>query len=200
MPEWSESPRPADATGVLVGRARDGDRDALEALIERYWKRVERVVRRRMGPGLRRWTESGDVVQDAMIATFRGIGSFEPRDEGAFFRWLTGVVENRLRNLAAEQERRTPRGGTPSQLDLAGDASEPGTGLDRQRERALLAGALEQLDPDYRRVIELRHYGRLSFAEVGAALGRTENAAWMLHRRATVQLARHMNTMRREAR
>jgi RNA polymerase sigma factor (sigma-70 family) len=45
---------------------------------------------------------------------------------------------------------------------------------------------------DRRRVIELRDLDGLSYREIGATLGRTENAVQILHARALAELARRL--------
>jgi RNA polymerase sigma-70 factor (ECF subfamily) len=41
---------------------------------------------------------------------------------------------------------------------------------------------------DYRRVIELRHFEALPFRQIGEQLGRSENAAQLLHAQALTRL------------
>ena len=52
----------------------------------------------------------------------------------------------------------------------------------------LCGGRLTQLSPEQRQVIEWRNYERLSFAGIGARLGRSDEAARKLWSRAIEQL------------
>lgn len=183
-------------TERLVRLARRGDRNALENLLGRYHGRIERVVRRRMGPRLRAHVESGDVVQDTLVHVIRDVGKFTPRGERAFFRWLCGVVENRLRHIARRVQSR-PEIVDASRAYRRGDQSpESSQRGARDLERELLSRAIEKLGDAQRQVIELRHYGRLSMREIGEQLERSEDAVGMLHQRAKAQLARHMSALR----
>ena len=48
--------------------------------------------------------------------------------------------------------------------------------------------AIEQLKPDDRTVIELRHFENMTFAAIGEQMDRSESAAQILHSRALVRL------------
>src|SRR5687767_12009336 len=52
------------STNVLLSRHRAGDAAALEALVRRYYPRVERIVRVRLGAALLERETVSDVVQD----------------------------------------------------------------------------------------------------------------------------------------
>ena len=195
-----DQPLPQE-TGVLLTRAREGDSNALAALLERYEPRVLRIVRRRIGPSLRGRVESGDVVQDTMIEVMRSFVDFTPKDERSFLRWISGVVENRMRNLW-----RSAQGRTVDELASADSGDVPvipdtsGEALDRELERELLSQAMETLRDDFRRVVHLRHFARLSFQEIGDQMGRSEDAAWALHKRAKAELARTIHGLRQQGR
>ena len=186
-------------TGSLVTRARSGDSEALAFLLDRYQSRVLRLVRRRIGPGVRRQVESGDVVQEVMAETIRSIQDFTPRDERSFFRWLSCVVENRIRNIA--------RRGTRKPLELGRDnviqnAESPTQGLsvDRNEEAQyrenLIALAMDQLNEDHQRILRLRNYAELSFGEIADQMERSEEAAWALHKRAKAALVKEVAKLR----
>lgn len=182
-------------TERLVRLARRGDQGALAGLVDRYHGRIERVVRRRLGPRLRTQVESGDVVQDTFVHVIRDLGSFAPRGERAFFRWLCGVVENRLREIARSMQRR-PIEVEASRAPTVRGGSDFARRQARDAEQELLSRAMEKLTDAQRKVVELRHYGRLSMREIGERLGRSEDAVGMLHQRAKAQLARHMSVLR----
>jgi RNA polymerase sigma-70 factor (ECF subfamily) len=65
--------------------------------------------------------------------------------------------------------------------------------LNEQAER--LGAALEALEPDYREVIVLRKLEELSFKDVAARMGRSEDACRMLLARAMVALTLKLKAM-----
>ena len=170
-----------DETLALVRAARDGDSCALEALFERYYPRVCRIVSLRLGQTMRRFLDHEDLVQDSLMDAFRSLDGFGRRSEGSFRNWLACVVENNIR----DQWRRATaakRGGVPApSMPKCGDSllSEslfPGRGptpsqaaaareLEERLEQALLS-----LDERLRRVIEMRRLCGMSYAEIAEEL------------------------------
>src|SRR5262245_29002800 len=89
-----------DLTLQLVRRVQSGDRAALQPLFERYYDRVRRIARVRLGAGLRQRMDSGDIVQETFIAALSGFDRFELRDEASLLQWLAVLLENRIRDAA----------------------------------------------------------------------------------------------------
>ena len=65
----------------------------------------------------------------------------------------------------------------------------PSQSASRQEQVDLLLEALAELPDDKQRVVELRDFEGLSFAEIARAMGRSENAVQLLHTRALARLA-----------
>lgn len=88
------------STQALIRNYQLGDRNALEELYRRYWKRVLSAVRFRLGRKLRRKLESADVVQRVLMDALKKLDSFDFSSEGAFMRYLNQQVEYRIRDEA----------------------------------------------------------------------------------------------------
>lgn len=82
----------------LLARAQRGDTVALEALMGRYLSRLQRWASGRVPARARGLLDTEDVVQDALLNTFRRLGQFEPRHDGALLAYLRDAVANRIRN------------------------------------------------------------------------------------------------------
>src|SRR5262245_56509643 len=80
----------------LVLRAQDGDSQALNRLFERYYERVRRIVRLRLGHKLRESVDSGDILQETFIAAVRSIDNFEMREEASLINWLSRLAERQI--------------------------------------------------------------------------------------------------------
>src|SRR5439155_1376485 len=100
----SQTPRPdrplvyeklSDA--ILVKRAKDGDKRALEALCERHAAKVERLA----GHLLSDPEDARDAAQEALAKLCVRIGQF--RGESQFSTWLHRLVVNTCRDVAARQ-------------------------------------------------------------------------------------------------
>jgi RNA polymerase sigma-70 factor (ECF subfamily) len=155
-----------------------------------------------MGSELRSRLESMDVVQDTLMCALRDLGDFAYRDEGDFLRWLSRIVENRLRDnvdkLHADKrdirkevrldnkERTTGSGfvGTAGPVDV----TTPSVIVSRKEEMDKLEEAIDALKPEYREVIVLKRLEGLSYKEIGKRLGKSPDAVGMLLSRAMVSL------------
>ena len=80
----------------LLRRAKDGDEVALNRLCERYYERVRRVVRMRLGRGLREMVDSGDILQETFLQAVRAFDGFETRDEASLVNWLCKLAERQI--------------------------------------------------------------------------------------------------------
>jgi len=98
---------------VLLVAAKSGDQQALEALFARYAPRLQRWAARRLPISARGMADTQDIVQDALLDTFRRFSTFEVRGEGALLAYLRRSVLNRIIN----ESRRVKRRGVPAALD-----------------------------------------------------------------------------------
>lgn len=191
---------------VLARRARDGDERALNELLERYQERLRRIVRVRMGAGLRRELESMDVVQEALIVAARKIDTAQLRTHASILSWMASIAENQLRDAhdhatAQRRDRRRevplqpagPPGDTEAGREdhLAANDTLPEDRAARGELAELVDEAMAELSEEHREVILLRDYSGASWDEVRVALGRASaGAVQELHRRAWIRLRR----------
>lgn len=87
----------AESSLSLLLRAKQGDGVALEALMARYLVRLQRWSSGRIPASARGLLDTDDVVQDALLSTFRNLGEFTPRHDGALMAYLRTAVMNRIR-------------------------------------------------------------------------------------------------------
>ncbi len=194
-------------TQRLVALAKDGDQSALNKLCEVYNERVLRIVRMRMGPELRSKQESMDLVQDAFISALRSLENFTYQNEGDFLRWVSKIVENRIRdNLEKlhtnkrDIRKEIPLNNTSATQDTFVGTSEPidtatpSLILSKREGLNKLEKAISELKPEYREVIILTKLEGLSHKEVGEKLGKSPDAVRMLLARAMSVLSRNFES------
>jgi len=123
------------------------------------------------GQALRRLPEHivDDVVQETALAAWRGRGT---RERSRLRTWLNGI----LRHKVADHYRREG----PVLIELQ-DWHYVRPGVDVDMWACLM---LADLPERYARVLWLRFWGGLSFAEVGVAMGCSLEAAKSVYRRA----------------
>lgn len=164
---------PQDEDYELVLRVQAGDKRAFNLLVEKYHRRVGRLLTRL----LKNQEDIEDVVQDTFIKAYRAIGNF--RGESAFYTWIYRIAINTAKNLLLTQKRR------PSQLnDIDGEESETfednaalsnidtpeSLYLTRQVAEAVNE-AMMALPEDLRDAIVMREIDGLSYEEIASAMG-----------------------------
>jgi RNA polymerase sigma-70 factor (ECF subfamily) len=148
---------------VLVKRAKDGDRRALETLCERHAPRVEKLATH----VLRDPEDARDASQETLAKLCTRIGQF--RGDAQFSTWLHRLTLNVCRDVA---NRRRARACEPLLEDRrAATDADPEREADRTELRSELSRCLAELAPDQARVVVLKDVLGLSFDEIAAASG-----------------------------
>jgi len=166
IPQTPRSERPlvyerlSDA--ILVKRAKDGDKRALEALCERHAAKVERLA----GHLLSDPEDARDAAQEALAKLCVRIGQF--RGESQFSTWLHRLVVNTCRDVAARQRVRRcePLHEDERVAEDADPAREAGLAELRSELNAGLAG----ISADQAKVVVLKDALDFSFAEIAEAV------------------------------
>jgi RNA polymerase sigma-70 factor (ECF subfamily) len=179
----------------LLERARSGDEEALNNLLQRYLPALDRWSHGRLPAWARDGMDTHDLVQDTVVVALRHIGTFRYEFEGALQAYLRQAVMNRVRDVLRRAHRRPP----PTELDpsLRSLAASP-------LEEAIGAELLEQyeeslgeLRAEEREAIIARIEMGQDYEQVAVALGKpSKDAARVAVSRALVRLAAIMNAKR----
>ena len=196
------APQPADSV-TLLRRAQDGDRSAYEGLFARYYSRVHRIVRARMGERLRRYDDPEDLVQNTFIQAIHSFDSFEVREDARLIDWFAKLVEHQVLKsdrhhgaLKRDRERdvvlRDVRDRIASgEIELEPVRSDTAI-VDRvanEEHKRILDECLAELPEQQREVILLRDYAQGSWDWIARELDRPSVAAAReFHRRALLRL------------
>lgn len=181
-------------TDRLLAAARGGDRSALDTLIQRLTPRLEaaaqQMVKGSLGARLRR----SDLVQSALMQVMKGIGTFRGASEAEFGAWALRVLKNeglQRRRFFARDKRSGPPP-DPQQI-----VATPSREVSRAEDRDLLERAIEALEPDQRTALRMKIIEERPYAEIAAALERSEPATRMLVARARRNLALEIERLER---
>jgi RNA polymerase sigma factor (sigma-70 family) len=180
-----------ESTLTLLTRARAGDPHALSDLFARYVPDLRRWARGRLPPGARDLADTHDLVQDALLQTFRRIDGFDCRGEGALQAYLRQAVMNRIR----DEIRRTTRrpAGAPLDEEAPSAGASPFEAAVGAETADRYERALSRLDDAERQLIVARVELQMTYGEVATATGRpSADAARMAVARALVRLAESM--------
>ena len=143
----------------LVDKATNGDSRALDALVERYAPRVNRLASQLMGD----LEEARDAAQESLVKVCTRLKQF--RGEAQFATWLHRVVVNTCRDRMAFQRLRRAE---PLELDehAADDTADPSSLAVLTDLRRDLSDALSRLSTDQRIAVVLRDSFGLSYKEI----------------------------------
>jgi len=185
-------------TEELLQNASSGG-PALALLLERHRKRLRRMVAVRLDSRLAPLVDPSDVVQEALADASRKLDAFLRDRPLPFYPWLRRLAWERIiqfhrRHLRAQKRAvtREERLDLPlpdeSAMQLAdrlvASGTTPSERLLRDEQGRRLREVLERLSPNDREVLVLCYLEELTFGEIAAALGISENAAKVRHFRA----------------
>lgn len=176
-----------EPTIELVIKARDGDRQAVEALLQRCLPDLRRWAHGRLPPAARGSLDTADLVQETVLHVLRRLDSFQPRHVGAMQAYLRQSVINRIR----DEVRKIGRQPAPTELpdDLAADLTSPLEAVVEAEAYERYRAALSELTPREREMVVARIEVQWSLAEIAQRFGmRTPDAARMAVSRALRKL------------
>jgi RNA polymerase sigma-70 factor (ECF subfamily) len=152
----------------LVERAQRGDKRAFELLVEKYQRKLARLLSRLIrDPG-----EVEDVTQEAFVKAYRALPSF--RGDSAFYTWLYRIGINTAKNYLVAMGRRAP---TSTEIDAEGaegyesgeqlrDINTPESLLLSKEIATTVNAAIESLPEELRSAIQLRELEGMSYEEI----------------------------------
>jgi RNA polymerase sigma-70 factor, ECF subfamily len=154
---------------ALVEAARNGDGEALDALLRQYQPQVFRFGMKMC----RDPQDAQDVLQETLLAAARTLRGF--RGASSVSTWLYTVarsfcIKSRRRSVFAPEVASLESGGALARAatDMAPD---PERALAGREVAAVLESAIAALEPEYREVLLLRDVEGLSAAEVAEVTG-----------------------------
>ena len=185
----------AEVAAVLA-RARQGDSEAFQTLVERHSRRAFQLAYRITGNE----QDAEDVVQESFIRAYRQLGRFEARAH--FGTWLHRIVANCSVDLIRTRRARHDHAST----DLLDAADQPESDTPNPERLAAsaqiqrtVAAAMSELSPLERAAFTLRHYEGRSIAEIGKTLGLGTSATKHSVFRAVRKLRAALEPLRRES-
>lgn len=192
-----------ETTRELVQAAAQGDEAAANALLQRHRDPLRRLIQFRLDRQLSRRVDASDVVQDVLLEASRRLKEYVSGPELPFHLWIRQIAQDRMIDLhrrhhaqrrAVDRERplQAANAGDKSALDLAAQLADaeltPAAAAIRKELEERFLQALDQLHPDDREIIVMRHIEHLGNSEVAQALNLSQAAAGMRYLRALRRL------------
>jgi RNA polymerase sigma-70 factor (ECF subfamily) len=159
----------------LFVAAREGDRDCLRALIERYREDLLRFLVRYVGSR----SSADDVFQETFVQVWMAAETFDA--ERRFKPWLFTIAANKARDLLRRQKRRAatslsaPVGGANSDatlVDLEPDRKSllPGQPIADAETRANVKRVVDEMPAHYREILLLAYFQKMSYQQISESL------------------------------
>jgi len=165
----------------LVEQAKT-DPDAFGALYERYVERIYNYVYYRIG----NHHEAEDITAKVFHRALNHIGNYNNKGV-PFAAWLYRIAHNLVANWHRDHSRRQVV--ALEQVTWRNNGQDsPQQAAERTNETELLLAAIQQLPPERQKLLTLKFVERMSNAEIGTVMGRSEGAIKSLYHRTLVSL------------
>lgn len=162
-----------DADLLLVERVRNGDKHAFELLMEKYRRKIGRLLSRMV----RDPEEVEDIAQETFIKAYRALPQF--RADAAFYTWLYRIAVNTAKNYLAARNRNMltvsdvmgedEEGG--EERYAAPDIDTPDAQLLSKQIAYAVNEAVEALPEELRTAITLREIEGMSYEDIATFMG-----------------------------
>ena len=152
---------------LLVDRARRGDRQAFESIVDARLGSTFRTAMAILGNE----ADARDATQETFLKVWRDFGGL--RDAGHFEQWFGRILVNTCRSAVRGRGRRWVREVSVTALPDAGAGFDPpamAQGL-RSWDDDMVSRALDRLSVAERTVLVLHYYEELSLADMAVRLG-----------------------------
>jgi RNA polymerase sigma-70 factor (ECF subfamily) len=156
----------------LVTRAQGGDKQAFSLLVEKYQRKLARLLSR----FIRDPAEVEDVTQEAFIKAYRALPAF--RGDSAFYTWLYRIGINTAKNYLMAMGRRAPTSTEIEAEDAEGfdegeqlrDINTPESVLLSNEIAETVNATIEQLPEELRTAIQMREIEGMSYEDIAKAM------------------------------
>ena len=156
----------------LVERAQAGDKRAFELLVEKYQRKLARLLSR----FIRDPAEVEDVTQEAFIKAYRALPAF--RGDSAFYTWLYRIGINTAKNYLMAMGRRAPTSTEVEAEEAEGfdegeqlrDINTPESALLTSEIAETVNKTIEQLPEELRTAIQMREIEGMSYEDIAQAM------------------------------
>ncbi len=175
----------------LLRQAQAGDEQARNDLLARYLPRLQRWASHRLPMGVRSMLDTGDIVQEAIIAALKHLDRIEVRTDNAFEIYVKRAIRNRIIDIYRRPKR------IRQELDEGLQAAEPSP-LDRvigEEAWERYEVATEKLSENECRLIVMHAELGMTASQIAEELGKSPDAARVGLKRALKRLAEEMQRL-----
>lgn len=180
--------------GDLVTRAKTRSEAAFEQLVEHYERRAFRLAWKITS----NHEDAEDAVQNAFVKAFQNLPDF--RGDSRFYTWLVRITINealmkirRRRSNEVSIDESKHADGTADPIQIKDQTANPEQLYSHHEVQRILAANINELEPRYRAVFQLREVEGLSTEQTAQALDLTSSAVKTRLQRARIKLRQSLN-------
>jgi RNA polymerase sigma-70 factor, ECF subfamily len=184
--EWDE--------GDVVTRAKIRSEAAFEQLVDQYERRAFRLAWKIT----RNHEDAEDVVQNAFAKAFQNLPDF--RGDSRFYTWLVRITINealmKIRRRHSNEvsiDESKHADGNFNPIEIEDQAANPEQRYSQHEVQRILAATVNDLEPGYRAVVQLRDVEGLSTEQTAQALDLTSSTVKTRLQRARSKLRESLN-------
>jgi RNA polymerase sigma-70 factor (ECF subfamily) len=194
---------------LWIQKAKAGDSAALGQLIESCRGYLLSIARQIVSKELRTKCDPADLVQESSLDAYRDFSTFAGKSRAEFLGWLRQIVLHNVAGVRRYYKKTAKRDlgreiPTDLQRAIVGSRKDenptPGARLVLHEQQLRVRKAVSRLPSDLNRIVTLRNYERLSFAEIGRRMNCSEDAARKAWVRALTRLRKELARDERERR
>ena len=152
---------------ALVASILRGSREGFTQLVRRYEKRVVNYVYRIT----HRYEDARDLTQEIFVKVYVALDRYDPKYQ--FSTWLFRIAQNSAIDALRKKSvievplaRPATEDSNQKDREFADGGVSPYRALKNKQLRAAIDQAVLELPPDYRELIQLRHFAELSYEEI----------------------------------
>jgi len=157
---------------LLVERAQRGDKQAFGLLVQKYQRKLARLLSR----FIRDPSEVEDVAQEAFVKAYRALPAF--RGDSAFYTWLYRIGINTAKNYLMAMGRRAPTSTMLEAEEAEGfdegeqlrDINTPESVLLSKEIAQTVNATIEKLPEELRSAIQLREIEGMSYEDIARVM------------------------------
>jgi len=166
-----------DQDSEWVNKCVQGDREAFNALVEKYYKKIYNIAYRFVGDA----EEANDLAQEIFAAAYQNLNKF--RGDAKFSTWLFQIATNRGKNKFKYLKRRgyfLNRGQTDDDDDresgraIPDESMNPEDILASKQLQKIVQDVINELEPDHKEIVILRDIEGFSYEEIARILNLPE--------------------------
>ena len=162
----------------IVKECLDGNREAFDVLVEKYYKKIYNLAYRFVGDS----EEANDLAQEIFTAAYQNLSKF--RGDAKFSTWLFQIASNRGKNRFKYLKRRgffankglsdSGEDREPLQREIPDNSANPETILAGKQIQKIVQDAIDELEPDHKEIVLLRDIEGFSYDEIAKILNLPE--------------------------